>query len=276
MSAMVYLYYYGKQVLCLLVIYYLSRKAYLAYSQKIIKYIKYFTIALMIILTANLLFSMFYPGNKDDPSCPGILSQNLVIAKIASILVMMVFILTGSLIYRKISKYIEREMTNDRELVRAKHFLKKLKVMIIVFFISVVTDFSMNVYHLILQSINGQAASCDLTNFKSIILNEIIYELYRLLTFFVPILTITYFFWISPSELSTKLSKQNLLDSPDIGPNGSPSVTFFSSLQYNRGISHQNVGYEYSRHDSSISEDDFDLNLSKSRAGLGLGSSKLL
>jgi hypothetical protein len=250
MAAMIYMYYFGRQLLCLLVVYFLSRKAYVVYSVFIIKCVKISTIAMMILLTGNLLFSFFYPGNPNEPNCPGILSQNLIIVKIASTIIMIAFIATGTFIYRRVAGFVKRTELNTRSRYRATHFLTKLKLMIIVIFCSATVDLSFNLYHLSVQSTQVSPASCDLTDFTTEWLNTFFYEFYRLFTFFIPVISITYFFWVTKGE-NNKPASSNLLDSPEL--THTPSANFFASLVYSHKKA-ENPG-TLMRQNSSGSED---------------------
>jgi len=244
------------------VIYYLAKKACSVYDSAVIRGAKYSTMLLMGLLSANLLVSLFYPGSKDEPNCPGIWSRNLIIVKIASTIIMLVCMFIGIFIYKRVTKYKDKEVINERSIVRANYFLKKLKMMMLVFLISALTDLIMNTYHLVLQAQQGPQASCDFTEFSSDFLNTLIYEIDRLTTFFIPIASITQFFWISRVEASKKLGS-NLLDSPEL--TSTPSANFFSSLYFN---SRTAVSMDNGRRDSDESEDGGSQVLASSARGL--------
>ena len=66
------------------------------------------------------------------------------------------------------------------------------------FFIAALTEISMDIYHLLLTQ-----NDCQIGINAS--LNQIIQEIYRVLSFYMLIFAITYFFWISNNTINNKI-----------------------------------------------------------------------
>ena len=66
------------------------------------------------------------------------------------------------------------------------------------FFIAALIEISMDIYHLVLTQ-----SACHIDINPS--LNQIIQEIYRVLSFYMLIFAITYFFWISKNTINNKI-----------------------------------------------------------------------